>query len=140
LQERTTNKAADDSEANKRIQEEIVQLTMLLHFLSEHISQVNRAWSNFSNPGGDVSYFSDLRDRVAQHALSKIEQSFEKVIELEHKLTRMESACENLRKIASTRPLIVSPSNFEPAFTPHEFDTYRFESGEQPEKRKAHGG
>jgi hypothetical protein len=86
-----------------------------------------------------VSYFVDLRDRVAQHALSKIKQSFEKVIELEHKLTRMESACENLRKIVSTRLLSISASNFEPAFTPNEFDTHRFESREQPKKRKAYG-
>jgi hypothetical protein len=76
---------------------------ILLDYLRTHFSQVIRAWSNFSNPGGDVCYFADLQDRVAHHALSKIEQSFERIVELEHKLTRMESTCGKFRKIVSTK-------------------------------------
>jgi hypothetical protein len=74
----------------------------LLDYLRTHFSQAIRAWTNFSNPGGDISYFADLQNRVARHALSKIAQSFEKIVELEHRLTRMESTCAKFRKIVST--------------------------------------
>jgi hypothetical protein len=111
----------------------------LLDHVRTHFSQEIRAWNNFSNPGGDVSYFADLQDRMAQHALSKIEQSFEKIVELEHKMTRMESTCGNIRKIVSTALRGTASFNSKTAFTPYEFNTYRFESGEQPKKRQNDG-
>jgi hypothetical protein len=52
-------------------------------------------------------------------------------------MTRMESNCGNPRKIVSTALRQVASSNFEPAFTAYELNTYRFESGEQSKKRKS---
>jgi hypothetical protein len=51
----------------------------------------------------------------------------------------MESTCGNIRKIVSTALRGTASFDFEPAFTPYEFNTYRFESGEQSEKRQTDG-
>lgn len=77
-------------------------MTRVFLRLHKHYAQSVRAWNQF-NGAGDLEYFADLRThRVAQSALSGIERCFEKILDLEHKMSLKEGECIAAVKIVSS--------------------------------------
>ena len=76
-------------------------MTVVFQRLRKHYAQSIRAWKRFSGIG-DAMHFADLKSHpVAREALSSIERSFEKILDLEHRMTLKESDCTAAVKIVS---------------------------------------
>jgi hypothetical protein len=90
-----------DHEANQKALEKVVGMTRVFSRLHKHYAQSIRAWTRFSGTG-DLEYFADLRMHpLARDALSDIEKSFEKIHDLEHRMSLKEGDCVAAVKIVS---------------------------------------
>ena len=90
-----------DHFSNQQALEKVVSMIVVFQRLRKHYAQSIRAWDRFNGPG-DESYFADLRSHpVARDALSSIRKSFEKVLDLEQRMTLKESDCTAAVKIVS---------------------------------------
>lgn len=84
-----------------KLSEYVHRMTNILVKLREFLAEINRAWSKFSGKHGDIAYFSDLADRLADEAISNMRDDFESLIGLEQKICSMEKSCQILAKKVS---------------------------------------
>lgn len=85
----------------RRALEGISGMTDLFQLLRERFSKANTVWEKFDGKRGDVLYFADIQDSGAKSALHKIEESFEKMKNLELTLARLQHTCEQSAHLVS---------------------------------------
>ncbi|KAJ4334591.1 hypothetical protein N0V87_006736 [Didymella glomerata] len=79
----------------------IGEMTKVFRNLRQRFSRARDGWERFSGPRGDILYFEDLRNGNARDALHKIEESFEKMSDLERELHVMLDTCSEETKAFS---------------------------------------
>lgn len=124
-----------DYESNQAALERIERITILFQRLRKHFSQAVRAWERFSGDG-DIMYFRDLsNNHMAKEALSSIKKSFEKIVDLEQRLTLMEKKCDASARIAGTfAPIYVSILTVSKARTAHDAREQSTQHGKQSDE------
>ncbi|KAF2999686.1 hypothetical protein E8E13_002285 [Curvularia kusanoi] len=80
-------------------------LLCLLSTLRANLSSTTRAWTQFHDIGGNSAYLSDILDARTQDTLASIKESFDKLLNLEEELHRIDEACHRRYKIISRAKL-----------------------------------
>jgi hypothetical protein len=76
--------------------------------LCEQLSGSLRAWEGFMAPAGDQRYFTDMPYVKAGSLLNSINESFQRLADLERKLLRLADSCgmfENIVGLCHTHPI-----------------------------------
>lgn len=79
----------------------IRRITTILVKLREHIAETSRAWAKFSNAHGDIAYFHDLSDPIADEAIASMRGTFTDLLGFEQKIGSMEENCRVWAKMVS---------------------------------------
>jgi hypothetical protein len=84
--------------------EELLEWTLqsmeLLHILSEKLAMTIQAFTRFES---DKGYFLDIRDGRTRSTLDSLQETFERLLGLQKKLTRLERSCDQTERIVSKR-------------------------------------
>lgn len=69
-------------------------MTTLILKLREQLSETIRAWAKFSGEHGDIAYFSDLSNCIADEATDGMRDAFKDLLDFEQKVMSMEELCK----------------------------------------------
>lgn len=89
------NKQREEAE---ELLEQTIRMMELLSLLSEKLSMTVQACARFE---GDKDYFSDIDHGRVGSTIDSLQETFERLLGLQDKLSRLEQSCDQTERIVS---------------------------------------